>query len=90
MLYRYQTQGTCSQTIDVDLTESGIVSDIRFEGGCDGNLKGMRELVRGRSAQELIPLLEGISCSGRPTSCPDQLARALKAILDQEKAEPQM
>ena len=85
MLYRYRTHGTCSRTIDIDLDDNGTVVDARFEGGCEGNLKGMRELVRGRDARELISMLEGISCSGRPTSCPDQLARALKALLEQEK-----
>jgi len=85
LIYRYQTQGTCSRLIDVDIGESGVISDIRFEGGCDGNLRGMRALVKGRTAEELIPLLEGIPCSGKSTSCPDQLARALKAILEQEK-----
>jgi len=69
--------------IDIDLADDGTVGDIRFEGGCDGNLKGIRELVRGRSAQELISMLGGISCAGKPTSCPDQLARALKTILEQ-------
>ena len=86
MTYRYQTQGTCSRLIDIELTDTGIISDVRFEGGCDGNLKGMSKLVKGRNAQEMISLLEGISCSGNPTSCPDQLARALKAILEQQKA----
>ncbi|MCL2857486.1 MAG: TIGR03905 family TSCPD domain-containing protein [Oscillospiraceae bacterium] len=73
--------------IDIDLADDGIVSDVRFEGGCDGNLRGMRELVKGRNAQELISMLEGIPCASKPTSCPDQLARALKAILEKEKAE---
>ena len=86
MIYRYQTHGTCSKLIDVEMDESGVVDDVKFEGGCDGNLKGMRALVKGRSAQELIPLLEGIPCAGKPTSCPDQLARALRAILEQENA----
>ena len=86
MTYRYQTQGTCSRLIDIELTDAGIISDVRFEGGCDGNLKGMSKLVKGRSAQEMISLLEGISCADNPTSCPDQLARALKTILEHQKA----
>ena len=87
MVYRYKTHGTCSRMIDIDLADDGIVNDVRFEGGCDGNLKGIRKLVKGRSAQELISMLEGIPCADKPTSCPDQLARALKAILEQEKSE---
>ena len=82
MTYKYQTQGTCSRMIFIDITDSGVVSDVKFEGGCDGNLNGMSRLVKGRSAEEIIPLLEGIPCSGKPTSCPDQLARALKAIIE--------
>ena len=88
MTYKYQTRGTCSRMIIIDITDSGVVSDVKFEGGCDGNLNGMSRLVKGRTAEEIIPLLEGIPCSGKPTSCPDQLARALKAITEQsgEKA----
>ena len=83
MTYKYQTHGTCARMIILDITDSGVVSDVKFEGGCDGNLSGMSQLVKGRNAQEIIPLLEGIPCSGKPTSCPDQLARALKAVIEQ-------
>ena len=85
MVYRYRTHGTCSRMIDIDLAENGVINDIHFEGGCEGNLKGIRQLVKGRTAGELISMLEGIPCAGKPTSCPDQLARALKAILEQGK-----
>lgn len=78
MQYTYKTSGTCSQQIIFDI-EEGKVHNLHFIGGCNGNLQGIGKLVEGMNVDEVIARVEGISCGGRPTSCPDQLARALKA-----------
>ena len=77
-MYQYTTQGTCSRTILFDL-EKGKVKNVSFIGGCNGNLKGIAALVEGMDAAEAIARLEGIKCGPKTTSCPDQLAQALKA-----------
>ncbi len=77
MTYTYKTKGTCSQKIMFDLND-GIVSNVRFTGGCNGNLQGIAKLSEGKSAADLISALEGIQCGFKATSCPDQLAKALK------------
>ena len=82
MQYSYKTSGTCSQQIIFDI-EDGKVRNLHFLGGCNGNLQGIGKLVEGMAVEEVISRVEGISCGGRPTSCPDQLARALKAALAQ-------
>jgi uncharacterized protein (TIGR03905 family) len=79
----YQTHGVCSKQIDVDV-EDGIVKNVRFIGGCNGNTKGVAKLAVGRDAKELIELLKDTDCNGRGTSCPAQLALALEAALEQE------
>lgn len=79
MKYQYITQGTCSRQIDIEI-EDGIIRDVRFMNGCHGNLQGIGRLVAGMKPDEVIARLEGIRCGHRPTSCPDQLAKALKAI----------
>ena len=76
----YQTEGTCSREIKVVIDDDGCISDISFVGGCNGNLKGICSLVKGRKADEIRDCLRGITCGARPTSCPDQLARALEQI----------
>ena len=73
----YRTRGTCSQLISFDVKD-GILSNVRFVGGCNGNLKGIGKLVEGQKIDDVIERLDGITCGFRPTSCPDQLARALK------------
>ena len=73
----HRCQGTCSRQIDIEI-EDGIVRKVVFTGGCDGNTKGVASLVRGMKVEEVIARLEGIDCHGKGTSCPDQLARALK------------
>lgn len=78
---QYQTQGTCSRLIEVVVSDDGVIEDIRFEGGCNGNLKGVCKLVTGRKAEEVRDMLKGITCGSKPTSCPDQLSRALDAVL---------
>ena len=81
MKYRYKTVGTCSQQIDFELDDNNILSNVQFYGGCNGNLKGIVKLVEGLPAQEVIKRLEGIPCGMKSTSCPDQLAVALKKVL---------
>ena len=76
----YKTHGTCSQQISFDL-EDGRIHNVQFVGGCNGNLKGICALVEGMDAKEAISKLEGIRCGFKPTSCPDQLAQALKPAL---------
>ena len=80
MHYDYKTQGTCSRTISFDI-EDGTVKNVKFEGGCNGNLKGISALAEGKKPEELIKCLEGIKCGFKQTSCPDQLSRALKSAL---------
>lgn len=77
----YKTKGTCSSKISFDLVD-GKVYNVKFQGGCNGNLKGIGSLVEGLDANEVISRLEGIQCGFKSTSCPDQLAKALKAALN--------
>ena len=79
-MYEYKTFGTCSQRILFNI-EDGKVKNVQFIGGCNGNLKGIASLVEGMDAEEIISRLEGTTCGGKPTSCPDQLAQALKKAL---------
>ncbi len=76
----YKTTGTCSQAIDVE-AENGIITHVKFIGGCNGNTQGVAALVTGMKATDAIEKLEGIQCGMRSTSCPDQLAKALKQLL---------
>ena len=85
MKYSYKTNGTCSVKIDFEIND-GIVSKVHFTGGCNGNLKGISSLVEGMKAEDVISRLEGIRCGFKNTSCPDQLAKALKK-LQQETSE---
>lgn len=79
MQYEYKTKGTCSQRIFFEI-EDGKVKNVQFVGGCNGNLKGIAALVEGMSAEEVISRVEGIRCGMKGTSCPDQLAKALKEV----------
>ena len=76
----YRTRGVCAQLINLEVKD-GIIEHVDFEGGCNGNLKAIGKLVKGQPAEEVIALLEGNTCGPRPTSCADQLAKALKAEL---------
>jgi uncharacterized protein (TIGR03905 family) len=78
----FYTTGTCSSAIEIELDENGIIKDAVFIGGCNGNTQGISSLVKGQKAEEVIQRLEGIRCGMRPTSCPDQLAQALRKILE--------
>ena len=75
--YSYKTKGTCSREITFDM-DGNTVKNVKFVFGCQGNTKGLASLVEGMDADEVISRLEGIDCNGRGTSCPDQLAQALK------------
>ncbi len=78
----YKTKGTCSQEIHVEL-DGDVIKEVSFVGGCNGNTQGVARLVQGMTAQEAISRIEGIRCGARPTSCPDQLAKALRQALAQ-------
>ena len=75
----FKTRGVCARSIDIE-TENGIITDISFNGGCDGNLKAIARLVKGRPVDEVAEILEGNTCGSRDTSCADQLSQALRAI----------
>ncbi len=77
---KYKTQGTCSREIDIEIKD-GIIDSVQFEGGCNGNLKGICALVKGMKPEDAISKLKGIKCGMKQTSCPDQLARALETLL---------
>lgn len=81
MEYIVRPKGVCTMQIKFELDENNIVKNIKFLGGCSGNTQGVAKLAQNRKADEVIALLEGISCGGKGTSCPDQLAKALKAAL---------
>ena len=82
----YKTQGVCSRKIDIDM-EDGIIKDVEFTGGCDGNLQGVVKLVKNMDARDVIGNLRGIRCSGKATSCPDQLAKALELALESQESQ---
>lgn len=79
MQYTYKTKGVCSQMITFEV-EDGKISNVQFFGGCNGNLKGIGALVDGMDIDEVISRIEGIRCGMKATSCPDQLAQALRAV----------
>ena len=80
----YETKGTCSRQIDIDVNEAGIIEKVKFTGGCSGNTQGVAALVEDMHIDDAIRRLEGIKCGPRPTSCPDQLANALKNYKNQQ------
>ena len=77
---QYKTQGTCSQWISVIADDSDVIQEVAFFGGCNGNLQGICRLVKGQKIDDVIRLLNGIHCGDKPTSCPDQLCRALEQL----------
>lgn len=77
MVYTFFPKGVCSRKMTLDI-EDGIVKSLRVEGGCSGNLQGISRLVAGMPADEVVRRLEGVKCGFKPTSCPDQLSKALK------------
>ncbi len=80
MTIEYQPKGTCCRRMCIDV-EDGVVQSLRVVGGCHGNLQGIAKLVEGMRVEDVVRRLDGIRCGGKPTSCPDQLAQALKQIL---------
>ena len=84
MTYTYTPTGVCSSKIDLEL-ENGVIRSVVFTGGCNGNLQGISRLVTGMPAQEAIERLQGIQCGGKPTSCPDQLSKALAEAMEKEQ-----
>ncbi len=80
--HTYKTSGTCSRRITFELDDEKRVHNVSFEGGCHGNLQGVSRLVEGMSAEEIISRCAGIKCGFKQTSCPDQLARALKEAME--------
>ncbi len=77
----YETSGTCSKLIEVEI-ENSIIQKVNFVGGCPGNTQGVASLVRGMEIKQVIKRLKGIDCKGKGTSCPDQLAKALETITE--------
>lgn len=81
----YQTQGTCCRAMRVEIDEDGVILNSDFLGGCNGNLQGIRSLISGMRIDDVIEKLKGISCNGKPTSCPDQLAICLMNYKEQKE-----
>lgn len=81
MTYEYTPKGVCSRKMIIEI-DDGIVTDVQIMGGCNGNLQGISSLVKGMPVDEVIERLEGINCGFKGTSCPDQLAKALKAATE--------
>ncbi len=77
---QYETTGTCSKLIDVTCDENDVIQQVFFLGGCNGNLQGISQLVRGQKIDDVMKRLDGIRCGTKGTSCPDQLCRALEKI----------
>lgn len=80
MTIEYTPRGVCSRAMKVTV-EDGIVQDVVVVGGCNGNLKGIMSLVKGMKAEDVVARLEGIHCKEKPTSCPDQLAKAIRQAM---------
>jgi len=81
MQYKFNPSGVCSMQISFDI-ENDIVRNVQFLGGCAGNTQGVARLCEGREASEIVEILEGIKCGGKGTSCPDQLATAIKMAIE--------
>ncbi len=82
MKYNYRTQGTCSRSVAFEI-EDGVIKNVWFEGGCNGNLKGIAALAEGKKPEEVIKSLSGIRCGFKATSCPDQFAKALEKAISE-------
>lgn len=83
MKYTYRPRGVCSQQMEIEI-DGGKVTSLRVLGGCSGNLQGIARLVEGMDVDEVISRLEGIRCGFKPTSCPDQLVKALREIKEEQ------
>lgn len=80
--YTYQPKGVCSRQITVEIDDNGVITDVQFVGGCSGNTQGVAALAIGQKADDIIPKIENIRCGAKETSCPAQLAIALKHALE--------
>ena len=80
MIIQYTPRGVCSRAFEIAV-DKGVIQSVQVMGGCDGNLKGLSSLLRGMKVEEAVQRMEGIRCGVKPTSCPDQLAQALKTAL---------
>ena len=86
MKYTHQNKGTCSKAINIEM-DGDIIRSVEYVGGCPGNVQGVARLAENRPIDEVIAAVDGIRCGPKPTSCPDQLAQALKEIKKQMAAE---
>ena len=86
MRYKSRNRGVCSSTVEFDITD-GIISDIKFEGGCNGNLQGVSILASGRDAREVYEMLREVRCGRKNTSCPAQLALAIENALKEQEEQ---
>lgn len=82
--FEYQTEGTCSIRMKFVLDDSHVIKDFQVLGGCNGNLKGIRALIIGMKAEDVIARLDGITCRTKMTSCPDQISKALTEYLEKQ------
>lgn len=80
MKYTYNPQGVCSRLMEFDV-EDGVITDVKIQGGCHGNLQGICSLIKGMKPEAVVERLQGIKCGHKSTSCPDQLAQALKQAI---------
>lgn len=85
MKYEYKTKGTCASAVSFEIDASGKIKNVRFTGGCNGNLKAISKLVENMEAEEVAEILKGNTCGMKPTSCADQLSQAIYAALNDIK-----
>lgn len=85
MITEYTNKGVCSRKTVVELDEDNTIVDVSIVGGCNGNLQGIASLLKGMKAEDAIARIEGINCNGRGTSCPDQVANALRKAIEENK-----
>ena len=83
MAYQYRTKGVCARNITFEIVDGKVVN-VKFEGGCNGNTQGISRLIEGMEVDEAIRRMEGIRCGFKSTSCPDQLAQALKKVIEND------
>lgn len=79
----YKTSGTCARYIHLEIDDNGLIADVSFSGGCNGNLKGISLLAKGKKANEVAEMLKGTLCGSKETSCPDQLSKAISKVLSE-------
>ena len=90
MTYTFPNQGTCSRMTMIELAPDHTIESVQVMGGCNGNLKGISQLLKGMKAEDAIARMEGVTCGPKPTSCPDQIAKNLrKALAAMEQASKQ-